>query len=205
MAADPVQAIVDFSASVQALRIVAPLKQFLPSPGEIFIVRPVHTWQTLDFRRAVIPSVHPGPYVGTQVIREVDVSETSVLGLFRAQAFRGPDPFPRAGRPGTLSPTDLAWRREYSEERFDPRQVLISEEDLHPLTAIEYYSDNSFYLKSSEFGTELRSISPTISGEVIEQVCSAVNNPFLNPILRGDGDSGGSVRPEEGLLYPRKV
>ncbi|QNJ26001.1 hypothetical protein SynSYN20_01674 [Synechococcus sp. SYN20] len=207
MAADPVQAIVDFSTSVQSIRVIAPFKKFLPIPGQLLVNPAVPPLLTKDFRRGVISSVHPGPYVGTQVIQQVDVSQTSPLGRFRGEVHAGPSPYQLNGRPGTPSISlKGSWNQRYiDQETMWSAAVLISEDDLHPLTAVEYYTDNDFYLINTDFGTQFRSVSPLIAGDVLQEVCASVNNPYLNPILRGEGGNGGSVRPDDGLLYPRKV
>ena len=208
MTADPLQYLVVGEASQSV--VVAPVLLSIPGLGNFLSDRTVDvSTSTVSHYPRHFTYKLPNEVSGTDatlapLCLDVPVSDTSPLGTFRGEVFDSPAPYAYNGNPGTKLPAQYqGWRiPTYTYERFnlgvtDAKTYV----DLYATNAV-LYTGVPHPEVNAEQGFGDYPLIP-YAFEFSPTTHAAFENPLVNPNIGGGG--GGSERPEEGLLYPRKV
>ena len=208
MTADPIESFVGGEPAAQ----VAYVTDWLPAWWELPGDQP-HAHAGSSFRLVNAAPYVPGEWNGynlsvSPVIVDVPVSQDSSLGQFRAEVFTGLSTYQYNGRPGTpFTDPYVGWmgggnsyRREYYNLGW-----LDGMDQMN-----QVYTGTPTYYTASWTNPEVSSFrgvgdepEMVLDGEFTTMTHNPWNNPLLNPALAAGG--GASERPDDGLLYPRKV
>lgn len=162
--------------------------------------------------RSFVASI-PGETIGYSVnvppvIVEITIADSSALGRFRAEVITGLSTYQYNGRPGTpFTDNYVGWKNGWSGSRLEYPHLgwvdCMSQ-------MYQMYTGTPAYYVASWTNIEVSSFRGVGNEpEAVMDVGFTIttnepwNNPLLNPALAGGG--GGSERPDDGLLYPRKV
>ena len=215
MAAEPLEA--RAVGNISQTKVVNPITSSIPNfnPAENQQVVPGavagDTTNIVHDTKRFIPNETLDTAPGAPLIlTRIYLPATSPFGRFRQEVTDGPEQYQYEDRPGTPFPVPYKYwdvqRNSYSRRYF---QMGIQNFQQF----IDYlYPDGvpdtvTYYRTPSNLNSEVAGLGNTpempISGENIVDRIAPWENQLLNPNI-GSGGSG-SARPEDGLLYPRKV
>lgn len=213
MAAEPLEA--RAVGNISQTKVLNPIVNAIPNfnPGGSQQVMPGAVGGgTTDIIHDTRDRVIPGETLGTApgaplIFTRIFLPETSPFGRFRQEVTDGPEQYQYNDRPGTPLPVPYKF---WDVRRYNVRYFQMGIQDFGQF--IDYlYPDGipdavTYYRTPSELNNEVAGLGNTpempLGMNVVDRI-APWENELINPNI-GSGGSG-SARPEDGLLYPRKV
>lgn len=216
MAADPLQYKVDLSAGAAAV-VVAPIVSSIPgfNIANPFTEIPPGP-NVLEAKYFATPMKVYGTGASTpqqSVIQYKEPATGSELARFRDRLHTGPDPYQLNGRSGTPHPSDYGkFSATHSQSRHRMVRMYLIDASVHLSVLgdamngdVEWEANFTNVPGTTPYG-ETMGLTPQLPAHptTVRLIFDSVESPIPTASQPGGGGPD-SVRPEEGLLYPRRV